>query len=315
MVRAMLTFKQLEALFWIARLGGYGPASQRLHTSQSALSKRVAELESVLGLELFDRTLRTARLTAKGEEMFALAKKMLEQRDAAIEQIGRLEVVERRIRIGVTEVTAMTWLHRLVELMQDHYPKVTIEPDVDASVNLREKLLADELDLVFVPDAFAETRLETKEIGGFTSAWMCKPGLVQSGKVYRLHELAAHRLLLQGSRSGVGMIHDAWMSSLGVQPTNYIIINNLVAMIGLSLSGLGIGQLPEECLAPMIENGSLVVVPCTPAPPRIRYVAMYKSESRGTLIASIVMLAQECCDFGRMFEIDRGDAGRAAKSP
>lgn len=59
------------------------------------------------------------------------AKGLLDQRDAAVEQFGRAEVIERRVRIGVTELTAMTWLPRWVEL---HYPQVTLEPDVDSSV-------------------------------------------------------------------------------------------------------------------------------------------------------------------------------------
>lgn len=99
------------------------------------------------------------------------------------------------------------------------------------------------------------------------------------------------------------MAHNSWMKSLGVQPSNVIIVNNLVAMIGLTASGLGIGCMPEKCLAPMVANGSLMVIPCTPAPPVMKYVAMYKGDQRSTLISSIVMLSQECCDFSRMFEI------------
>ncbi len=174
-----MTFKQLEALFWIAQLGGFGPAAHKLNTSQSAVSKRVHELERLFDTELFDRSLRTARLTEKGEEMFLLAKKLLQQRDAAVEQFGKPEVIERRVRIGVTELTAMTWLPRLVGLIQQHYPKVTIEPDVDDSLSLRDKLLADELDLIMVPDAFADARIPGKAIGKVDSAWMCKPGLVE----------------------------------------------------------------------------------------------------------------------------------------
>ena len=299
-----MTFKQLEALFWIAHLGGFGPAAQKLHTTQSAISKRVHDLESLFETQLFDRTQRTARLTEKGEEMFVLARRLLEQRDAAIEQFGKPEVIERRMRIGVTELTALTWLHHLVEMIQSQYPKVIIEPDVDASVNLREKLLAEDLDIVFVPNAFAETRLQTKPIGKTSSVWMCKPGYVEPGKVFQLHELVAHRLLVQGGRrSGAGMLHSDWMKSQGVQPTNTIVFNNLLAMIGLTVAGLGIGYLPEKCLGPMVKSGLLAVVPCTPAQPAVTYVALYRGDIRSTLISSIVVFAQKCCDFKQMIRL------------
>ena len=106
----MMTFKQLEALFWIVQAGGFSQAATRLHTTQSAVSKRVHELEAMFETPLFDRTQRSARLTPKGEEMFLVAKRLLEQRDKAIEQFQRPEILVRRIRIGVTELTAMTWL-------------------------------------------------------------------------------------------------------------------------------------------------------------------------------------------------------------
>ena len=300
-----MTFKQLEALYWVVHLGGFSQAARKLHTSTSAVSKRVQELELGLDLELFDRSERTARLTDKGEEMFVLARKLLEQRDAAIDQIGKPNVVERRVRIGVTEFTAMTWLHLLVDAIQRCYPKVTIEPDVDASGNLKDKLLRDDLDVILVPDVFAEAHLPSQVVGEFSSVWMCKPGLVEPGRIFRLHELARHRLLLQGSRSGAGMAHNSWMKSLGVQPSNVIIVNNLVAMMGLAASGLGIGCMPEKCFAPMVEKGLLMAVRCTPSPPVMKYVAMYKGDQRSTLISSIVMLSQECCDFSRTFEVSR----------
>lgn len=298
----MMTFKQLEALYWIGELGSFALAANKLHTSQSAVSKRVHELETAFDTELFDRSQRSARLTDKGEEMFMLAKKLLEQRNAAIEQFSRIDVIERRVRIGVTELTAMTWLPRWVELIQQHYPKVTLEPDVDSSVNLREKVLSDELDLIIVPDAFADTRIPSKPVGRVESAWMCKPGLVAPRRSIRLHELAAQRLLLQGSKSGTGLLYDSWMKELGVAPANSIVVHNLVALIGLTVSGLGVSYLPKQALGPMVADGLLVRLDVTPALPPVTYVAMYKGEHRSALLASVVMLAQECCDFTRMFQ-------------
>jgi DNA-binding transcriptional LysR family regulator len=311
----VMTFKQLEALYWIGRLGGFAPAASHLNTSQSAISKRVHELELLFETALFDRSQRTARLTEKGEEMFVLAQKLLAQRDAAVEQFGKPDVVERRIRIGVTELTAMTWLPRLVGLIQQHYPKVILEPDVDDSLQLRDKLVADELDLVIVPDTFAESRLPHKVIGQVRSAWMCKPGVVGSvagGGTVRLHELARHRMLVQGNNSGTGRAYDAWMKEQGVQPANVIVVSNLVALTGLTVSGLGVSYLPRRCLEPLVAAGMLAVIDVTPALPVVRYVAMHKGEHRSALTSSIVMLAQSCCDFTRMFQAQGEQAEEGA---
>lgn len=298
----MMTFKQLEAVYWIAQLGGFSQAAQKLHTTQSAISKRVQELELLFDTELFDRTQRTARLTEKGEEMLVLAERLLAQRNVAVEQFSRPEVVERWVRIGVTELTAMTWLPRLVNLIQQNYPKVLIEPVVDMSVNLREKLLADEVDLIIAPEAFAETRVSFKVLGKVENGWMCKPGTLDWGMGIRLHALAKNRLLTQGDKSGTGLIYDKWFKAMGVQPANTVISNSLVALIGLTVSGLGISYLPRECIDPMVKAGILEVIKVTPTLPDVTYVAMHKGAQHSTLISSIVLLAQECCDFTRMFQ-------------
>lgn len=309
----MVTFKQLEAVYWIAKLGGFSQAAERLHTTQSAISRRVQDLESVVDTALFDRTLRSVRLTEKGEEMFSIADRLLAQRDQALEQFARPEVVERRLRIGMTELTAMTWFPRLVSLVQSYYPRVLIEPDVDASVNLRDKLLADELDVVIVPEMVDDGRLSQKALGTIRNAWMCKPGTLPKDKTFRVHEVVPHRLLTQGDRSATGLAYERWFRSFGLTPANTLPSNNLIAIIGMTISGLGLSHLPKDCMMPLVDAGLLQIVKVSPALPEVTYVAMYKSEQRSSLVASVIMLAQECCDYSRAFQRseERGPAGAA----
>ena len=297
-----MTFKQLEALYWIAQLGGFAQAAARLHASQSAISKRIHELEQHFAIELFDRNQRSARLTEKGEELFLLSKKLLEQRDAAVEQFSGPEVMQRRLRIGVTELTAMTWLPRLILAVQTHYPKVIIEPSVEDTTLLKDKLLNDELDVIIVPDAFSELRLLATPLGRVESAWMCRPDYVNRSAVMPLHELARHRLLVQGASSGTGRIYGAWMKSQGVVPDNVIGVSNLMAVLGLAVSGLGIGYLPRDCLQSMLDAKTLRVVKVKPALPGIDYVALRRDEGRSRVLTTVIDLAKDCCDFSRTFQ-------------
>lgn len=297
-----MTYKQLEAFFWVVQAGGFSKAANRLHTTQSAVSKRVQELESAFDTPLFDRSSHKARLTERGEEMFLLAKRLLEQRDSAIEQFQRREVLERHIRIGVTELTAMTWLPRLVSAIQASYPRVIIEPDVDASLMLRDKLLAEEVDLMIVPDLFDDQRFISAPVGAVEHAWMCKPGAAGGRRRLKMHELATHRLLTQDDRSGTGRLYNRWMQSIGVKAENTVFSTSLVALIGLTLSGIGISYLPRKCLAPMVDAGTLEVLSVSPALPVAPYAAICRGDRQSTLVSSIARLAQEHCDFGSIFQ-------------
>lgn len=298
----MWTYKQLEAVYWIARLGGFSQAAAKLHTTQSAISRRVQDLEQQLETELFDRTARSSRLTEKGEELAALAGNLLAQRDAAMEQFRSPEALSRRLRLGVTELTAMTWLPRLVALVQQYYPRVTLEPEVDSSVGLRNRLMNDGVDLIIVPDAFRESRTVCTTLGSVPNVWMCKPGLIKRQGPINLHELAAHRLLSQGDLSGTGLIYGRWLKDQGIEVQHNIQSSSLLALVGLIVSGIGVSYLPSECFATMVESGQLQMLDVVPPLPDTPYVAMHLADQRSNLLAAIVMLAQACCDFSRLFQ-------------
>ena len=298
-----MTFKQLEAFYWVVQAGGFAQAAKKLHTTQSAVSKRVQELESTFGMPFFDRSAHRAKLTEKGEEMFLLGRRLLEQRDTVVEQMQRPEVLERHVRIGVTELTAMTWLPRLVTAIQQRYPRVFIEPLVDGSLTLRDKLLADEVDLMIVPEEFDDQRFRSKRVGIVDHAWMCKPGFVGPSRRIRMSELATHRLLTQDDRSGTGRLYNRWMHSIGVTPENRVFSTSLVALIGLTISGAGISYLPRKCLAPLIESGALEVLNVTPALPVAPYAAISRNDRQSGLVESIAKLAQDFSDFGKIFQM------------
>lgn len=300
-----MTFKQLEAIYWVVRLGGFSAAASRLHTTQSAISKRIQELEDSFGTPLFDRTLRTARLTDKGEEMLQVASRLLVQRDAAVESFSRPEVMQRRLRLGVTELTAMTWLPRLVRQIQETYPKVIIEPDVDLSMSLRDKLLADEVDMIVVPDAFQDERFVATRAGSVASSWMCRPGLLDHSVPLPVQELALQRVLVQGDRSGTGILYNNWLQSLGIDMPSTVVSNNMIALIGMAVAGLGISYLPRQCLQPLVDNGSLVALDVEPALPQVNYMTMHRSELHSPLISAITAMVEGCCDFSQMFQTGR----------
>ncbi len=298
----MMTFKQLEALYWIDHLGGFAAAARHLHTTQSAISKRIQELEATFATQLFDRSKRGAWLTESGEQMLELAKDLLEQRDAAMERFSRLEMIRRQVRIGVTELTALTWLPRLIAAIRERYSGLSIEPDVDLSTNLRDKLLAGELDLAIVPETLKDPRVTWTKLGGVENVWMCKPGLIQSEKPMRLQELERYTLLTHAEKSGTGLLYDRWLRDQGVNPAHTIRTNSLVALIGMTVSGLGVSYLPRTCVSWLIDTGMLEVVNTRRPPPDVNYIALRRAGSESALVDALIALAKEHCNFSRMFQ-------------
>ena len=71
------TLNQLEAFYWIARLGGFHAAATRLNLTQPTVSLRIRGLEEALGVRLFERAGRQAGLTTEGRHLLPQAERMI----------------------------------------------------------------------------------------------------------------------------------------------------------------------------------------------------------------------------------------------
>ncbi|MGY2374302.1 LysR family transcriptional regulator [Pseudomonas sp. SDO524_S393] len=296
----MITFKQIDALFWIAELGSFEAAANKLNMSQSAISKRIQELEDTFEVEIFDRSKRNARLTEKGAELLDHAKDLLKRRDQLLERVSAREVLVRRFRLGVTELTALTWLPALVDALRQAYPKVQIEPSVELSSELFRKLENDQLDLVIAPEVYHDPRFLGTPLHSVENAWICAPGLIADADPVSLETLARYTVLTQGAQSGTGLIYERWLAANNVQLPRTLTSHNLLVQVGLALSGIGVSYLPKACLSHLIEQGALRALVTEPALPSVRYVAVHRADRQFGLNQDVVRMAQAHCDFSRL---------------
>ncbi|MBR7559809.1 LysR family transcriptional regulator, partial [Mycobacterium tuberculosis] len=65
--------RELKTFIAVARHGTFAGAGERIGLTQSAVSAQIQRLEESLGFQLFDRTGRSATLTAAGRDTLALA--------------------------------------------------------------------------------------------------------------------------------------------------------------------------------------------------------------------------------------------------
>lgn len=195
----------------------------------------------------------------------------------------------------------MTWLPALLSRISAQYPRVRVEADADAMIPLREKLLAGDLDLIVVPAELEDARLAREILGEVTMAWMCRPGLVER-KNLTLDALMRQTFLEEGQRSGSGRILNRWLKTVGQQPSRTILSSNLVTVVSMTVAGLGISRLPQDCMRPLVDAGLLQVLKVKPLAPNVTYVVSHKKELASTFLTSIVRMAKDCCDFTQVFQ-------------
>jgi DNA-binding transcriptional LysR family regulator len=131
--------RRLRYFVAVAEECHFGRAAARLHMSTPPLSQRIRELESELGLRLFERTSRRVALTPAGERLLGEARLVLGAAEGFDRLASELASVPSDIGLGFchgSEGGAMTALRRMI----DQQPEVAVRPAAMTSLNIFEAL-------------------------------------------------------------------------------------------------------------------------------------------------------------------------------
>src|ERR1700733_4927665 len=152
-----MDLRQLEYVTAIADTGSFTRGAERCQVAQSALSRRVAQLESELGARLFDRNNREVRRTGAGSAFVPAARRVLAEAARARAEVDDLAGVRRgHVRIGTTQTASRCLgLAALLGGFRRRFPEVTIAVTSGPRQELLDALAAAELDLVLASDGTA----------------------------------------------------------------------------------------------------------------------------------------------------------------
>ena len=292
-----MTLKQLEAFYWATRLGTFAIAAERLHVTQSSLSKRIAELESDIGHALFDRSGQRATLTASGKALLPHAQTML-----AIEQTIRqgLEVAGEMhgpCRFGISELSATTWFPALVRRVQSEYPGIELKPQVGLGKSLERLVERGELDFAVVTGVVSSAAVTLQTVAQVDFAWMAAPTRLRKGTLLNAALLQQHPVILSTSDSGLTGALRNWTTAQGVQMREVVSCNSLTAILAMTVAGVGISFLPKRYVAPLIKRKLLVSLRSDPPLPRLDYHFIWRQDDVRELVAVMKRLIVDEVDF------------------
>lgn len=273
-----MTLKQLETFYWICRVGSFIAAAQHLNTTQSAISMRVRDLEESLGVQLFNRDTRTARPTAKGRELLFLVEQLLSLTGRIRQSVGDPRMLTGKIRLGVTELVAVTWLADLVALINREFPAITVELDVDLTYNQVRKLETGALNIALIPGPIDVPGFAQVSLGLVRMCWVASPVFEIPDEVHPTDSLHRWPLLILTKNSN---LHSKVISSLGhaAHPSRINVCNNIGTLAAMAIAGIGIAYLPIEYYAQEIAEGKLRVIRTEPQLPDLEYFAVYDRRS------------------------------------
>ncbi|WP_298213197.1 LysR family transcriptional regulator [Acidovorax sp.] len=292
-----MTLKQLEAFYWAATCSSFAMAAERVHLSVSSLSKRIAELEASLGQVLFDRGGHRAALTEAGTRLVPLAGALLQQADRLHQEMGHTTGLRGLCRLGVGELTALTWLPRLVAAIASAHPALEVSVHVDVGAALAERLEKGELDVAVIAGPASRGALTSVPLAQASFTWCACPDIAAGLPCMDAEALQSHPLVMLPQGSGVMHIVDNWLRLAGAHPARRLVCNQWGAIVGLLAHGSGIGLLPQGWAQALCSRGVLQELPSPVPLGQLAYGLHSRRDDLRPLVGALRGLAVEQADF------------------
>jgi DNA-binding transcriptional LysR family regulator len=273
-----MNIQQLETFYWIAQLGTFSAAADRLCTSQAAVSARIRELESELELTLFDRIGRQVQLTLKGRELLVHATKVIVDAAQLRLAAGRPEMVQGVLKMGVGEVVAWRSLVALYNAVKQRYPGLGVEFQVDLNTNLLRMLSRGEIDVAVIGGPVEAADIQCRPIGAMEVAWVGTPALLTGRKAHP-KDLGSLPIISLGQGARLHRQMHSWFAQGGVVPEAVSYCNSVTTMLQAVRAGIFICMAPKDLVAQDIEAGTLTALPGEPALPPLTFFVATRLES------------------------------------
>ncbi|WP_373088995.1 LysR family transcriptional regulator [Sneathiella sp.] len=284
-----ISLVQLETFLWVASLRNFRKTAEKLHTTQPAISSRVAKLEKTLGVRLFERDTSFIRLTPKGLELIPYAEKLLRSSTLLVDRIGRNEELSGLLRLGVTEAIVHTWLPEFISGVHGKFPEIDISIVVDTSLNLQERLTDRSLDFAFLMGPLSDMQIENYDLIEFELIWVASPviGIPPKHKI-TLNELSVYPLLTyaENTRPYVSLRRELRKSA--EFPPRLFPCSSLAAILRMTLDGIGVAALPRKMIAGELARGELLEIQCEWTPPSLKFTASFLSEPYNPVTEKVI---------------------------
>jgi DNA-binding transcriptional LysR family regulator len=251
----------LEFFVLIARHRSLSAAARALDLTPPAATKRLAQLESRLGVRLVNRTTRSISLTSEGETFLAHATRILDEIEEMEEAVTSARATPRGLlRVNATLGFGRTTIAPLVSEFAKKYPDVEVQVDVtDRPIDLVES----GFDLAIRFGALPDKRLNARRVMSNRRFLCASPAYLERyGEPKSLAELANHRCIIHRQNDDA---HGIWRfmnrrQSEAVRVNGALSSNDGDIVLGWALDGHGILIRSEWDLAKYIESGRLRVV-------------------------------------------------------
>ncbi|CDU15075.1 LysR family transcriptional regulator [Vibrio coralliirubri] len=242
-----------------AQLNSFTATANKLDMTQSAISKKIAWLESDLGMTLFQRNSRKISLTHAGKDYLTYCVRFLEEMSAIESQLKReTESVEGELKISAPSAFSTMLLSESLQAFIEQHPGIRINLSVDDRiVNLNEH----NIDVAIRASQLKDSGLKARLLFNNKVHYFASPKYLEKhGSPQQPQELIKHHCLTYSLMTPA----NEWRFTDKSHKASSIKVNQIFTsdspemLLKMSRQGLGIVALPNWMGKEFVEKGELI---------------------------------------------------------
>lgn len=243
-----LDWDKLRIFHAAAEAGSFTHAAEKLHLSQSAISRQVSALEQDIGVPLFHRHARGLILTEQGELLYRTAHDVLLKLEAV--RVRLSETTDKpsgKLRVTTTVGLGSGWLTDRMQEFMELYPDIEVQLLLDneeLDVSMRHADCAIRLRQPQQPDLI-QRKLFTVHMHVYASPAY----LNRYGKPEHVSDFDSHRIVTFGEPAPNYLLDVNWLEVAGRPASNprspHLQINNMPSVKRAAQLGIGLAMLPD----------------------------------------------------------------------
>ncbi len=269
-------FAEIQMFVHVVEAGSISGAAERLKVAKSAVSRRLAELESRLGAQLLHRTTRRLNLTDSGRAFLEQAQRILADLDEAETAVSQAHgALKGRLRVALPLSFGLLHLTPLIEAFMTLHPEVVFDLDFnDRQIDLMQEGFDLAIRIANLPDSsfIARRLLPIRHLLCASPAYLAKHGTPTSAQHLQQHVCLAYSIQ---ATPGLWQYRAPDGVNGSVLVPAKLKTNNGDFLLQAALAGHGLILHPTFYLRDALERGALVPLLTDHAWPELNAYAVY----------------------------------------
>ncbi len=252
-IERRLKLHDVRVFMSVVQAGSMGKAAARLRTSQSAVSRTIADLEHALGVCLLDRSKRGIEATPYGRALIKRGIAVFDELRQGVKDIEFLaDPTAGEVKVGASIAVAMSFASVVIDQLSRRYPRLVFDLLAADTVTATRALEERKVDLVIVHiiEQLDERHMNVEilfhephvVVAGVHSPWARRRRL-------KLADLMSEPWTLPPPDSPFGSVVYAAFRASGLNLPRTIVTSTLPARMALLASGRFLTMVPRVVLA------------------------------------------------------------------